>query len=87
VKVGFDVDGTLREYDDTPNYEVIQLYKLLESFGCEMIIWSGCGVDYASRWAEKFGLKGRVIAKGAEKVDLAVDDQSVRLGLLNLKVK
>jgi len=72
--VAFDVDGTLITYDDVPRYDVIQLYHLLESFGCQMFIWSGCGIDYAQRWSEKLGLKGRVVAKGSFKPHIAIDD-------------
>lgn len=95
--VAFDVDGTLIHQDsdlcDTPRYDVIQLYKLLESFGCTMYIWSGGGVDYAKRWAEKLGLNGTVIEKGSMIPDLAVDDMDLdfrrsekSLGKINLQV-
>src|SRR3989304_8868563 len=74
----FDVDGTLISMeDDTPRYEVIQLYKLLEKFGCEMFIWSGGGVDYAAMHARKLGLKGTVVAKGSFQPDIAIDDMDL----------
>lgn len=88
--VAFDVDGTLIEQigekEDTPRYHVIQLFKLFESLGCEMIIWSGGGVDYADRWAQKLGLDAKIIEKGSIKVDIAFDDMQVNLGKVNVVV-
>lgn len=78
MTVAFDVDGTLihmaGDLCDTPRYDVVQLFKLLEAFGCEMYIWSGGGIDYATRWRDKLGLKAEVIRKGSMTVDLAIDD-------------
>lgn len=66
MKVAFDVDGTLIYPDsDTPRYEVIALFKSLESFGCDMYIWSGGGINYAQRWSEKLGLKATIKPKRA----------------------
>jgi len=92
IKVAFDVDGTIlldeRHMDlfDTPNYPVIQLFKLFESFGCEMYIWSGGGKSYAIRWMQKFGLKATVVDKGSFVPDIAIDDEDVKLGKVNIKV-
>ena len=90
MKVAFDVDGTLihqvGQKEDTPRYEVIDLFHRLESFGCEMYIWSGGGFDYAERWRDKLGLKATIAVKGSFKPDMAVDDLDVELGLVNLKV-
>lgn len=86
LKVAFDTDGTLKTLTDTPRYEVIELFKKFEQFGCEMYIWSGSGQDYAARWAEKFGLKATVVVKGSFVPDIAVDDMDVTLGKVNLKV-
>jgi len=72
--VAFDVDGTLIEYDDTPRYDVIAFFKQFEQWGCEMIIWSGGGVDYAKHWAEKLGLEAKIIEKWSIKPDIAIDD-------------
>jgi phosphoserine phosphatase len=56
MKIAFDIDDTLiipsvaTGFDrDTPNYEMINLYKWFESQGHYMIIWSGGGVDYAKQ--------------------------------------
>jgi len=87
--VAFDVDGTLiyqiGEKEDTPKYEVINFYHLLEKFGCEMYIWSGGGNDYADRWKRKLGLNGSVVRKGSFKPDIAVDDEEVNLGKINIR--
>jgi hypothetical protein len=90
----FDIDGTILMDEtcgdpllfDTPCYPVIQLFKLLESFGCEMYIWSGGGKSYAIRWMQKFGLKAKVVDKGSFVPDISIDDEDVLLGKVNLKV-
>lgn len=85
AKICCDVDGTLIHHkDDTPRYEIIALLKSFEKLGCEIFIWSGGGVDYAQHWANKLGLKYPVIAKGSIKADIAIDDEEVGLGLVNL---
>jgi hydroxymethylpyrimidine pyrophosphatase-like HAD family hydrolase len=95
IKIAWDVDGTLiwdgqppyEDHADTPRYSVIRLYLMLESLGCEMYIWSGGGVDYARRWAEKLGLRQAIIvAKGSFVPDIAYDDEYVKLGKINIKV-
>lgn len=88
--VAFDVDGTLihqvGQKEDTPRYEVIALFKQFEKFKCEMVIWSGGGIDYAARWRDKLGLNARVVAKGSFQPDIAIDDYEVTLGKVNLTV-
>ena len=77
TKVAFDVDGTLiSDADDSPRYDVIQLFHLFEKFGCEMYIWSGGGIDYAKRWTEKLGLKAKIVEKFSKTFvpDIIVDD-------------
>jgi predicted HAD superfamily phosphohydrolase YqeG len=90
MKVAFDVDETLiRKNDfsmDIPRFEVIQLFRLMQGFGCQMYIWSGSGVDYAAHWRDKLGLDAIVVAKGSFKPNLAVDDMEVTLGLTSMKV-
>lgn len=93
--IAFDVDDTLlyppeatKLPIDTPNYETIQIYNWFQRQGNTMVVWSGGGVDYATRWAEKLGLKpDMVVAKGSIRVDLAFDDCDVELGTVNVKVK
>lgn len=90
LQIAFDVDGTLiyqiGENEDTPRYDVIALYHLFEKFENDMYIWSGSGIDYATRWKDKLGLIGEVVRKGSFKPDIAVDDEEVKLGIINLKV-
>lgn len=85
--VAFDVDGTLIGLQqDTPRYEVIKLFQLLEKFGFKMYIWSSGGMDYAEHWAFKLGLKAEIASKGGFIPDIAVDDEDVKLGKINIKV-
>lgn len=97
MKVAFDVDDTLIVPAvatgfpiDTPNYEVIALYRWFQAQGHHMIIWSGSGVDYAKRWAERLGLHADefpVKSTGTD-VDLAFDDcSSAFLGKITVHVK
>lgn len=93
--IAFDVDDTLLVPSvasgfgrDTPNYEVIAVYKWFQSQGHTMVIWSGSGIDWAKTWAEKFGLTADDFPKkGAYPVDMAFDDCDVKLGTVNVKVK
>lgn len=92
--IAFDVDGTLihqaGELIDTPRYDIIQLFKMFSNLGWTMYIWSGGGVDYATRWAEKLGLKATIVVKGSFKPDIAVDDMAheseFNLGTVNISV-
>jgi hypothetical protein len=90
MEVAFDVDGTLIHQgwvkEDTPRYDVIQFFHLFKSFECDMYIWSGGGLDYARRWRDKLGLEAEVIEKGSFRPDIAVDDEKVKLGVVNLRV-
>ncbi len=90
LNVAFDVDGTLihqvGEKEDTPRYDVITLFHFFEKRGNNMFIWSGGGVDYAERWANKLGLSAKIIPKGSIKPDLAIDDMNVNLGVVNIRV-
>jgi len=88
--VAFDVDGTLiyqvGEKEDTPRYKIVELFHLFEGLGYRMFIWSGSGLDYAERWARKLGLKAEIVPKGSIVPDIAVDDEDVELGTVNLRV-
>jgi len=96
VNIAFDVDGTLivpygttGSSTDTPNYDVIAIFRWFQSQGHHMIIWSGSGTDYAKRWADKLGLQAeiRVKQKSAD-VDIAFDDMSgADLGNVNISVR
>ena len=53
-----------------------------------MIIWSGSGIDWATTWAEKLGLKAEIRMKQKyDDIDLALDDCDVDLAKVNIKVK
>jgi hypothetical protein len=47
--VAFDVDMTLITEDRKPIYENIQLFQAFKRLGCDMVIWSGGGIDYATQ--------------------------------------
>lgn len=99
--VAFDVDDTLIVPsvaggfgNDTPNYETIAIFKWHEAMGHKMVIWSGSGNDWATRWAEKLGLEAEIWVKekqldqtGEPIVDIAYDDCDVDLAKVNIKVK
>lgn len=99
--IAFDVDDTLiipavatGLDQDTPNYEVIEIYKWFQKQGHTMIIWSGGGVEYAKMWASKLGLEPDMVVPkalttldGEPYVDIAFDDCDVILGKVNIKVK
>lgn len=91
-RIAFDVDGTLIKKTfsgDVPRYEIIQLLITFHSLGHTIIVWSGCGEDYARHWATKLGLEPyvRVMGKSKDfKPDLTFDDYEVDLGLVNITV-
>lgn len=98
--IAWDIDDTLIVPSvvtglptDTPNYENIAIYRWFKEQGCCMIIWSGGGVDYAARWAEKLGLEpDLIIPKTKESakehgVDICFDDCIVDLADKNFRVK
>ncbi len=82
VATGFDID--------TPNYELIAVYKWFQKQGACMVIWSGGGADYAKTWAMKLGLEAdEYLAKGTEtrEFDITFDDADMWAGKVNVKVK
>lgn len=96
MKIAFDVDDTLLTPSvatgfpvDTPNYEVIALYKWFQSQGHHMIIWSGSGIDWAQTWAQKFGLTADEfpVKQKRDDIDLCFDDCEVDLARLNVRVR
>lgn len=91
IKVAFDVDGTLIWNDDTPRWIGLDLLRWFYRLGNnkpDLIVWSGSGVEYAERWCEKLGIRHwvRVIEKGSEAVDIAIDDMPATEEGLNAKV-
>lgn len=95
MKIAFDIDDTIIVPSvvtgnvDTPNYDTIALYKWFQSQGCHMILWSGSGVDWATRWGEKLGLQPDEIRvkQKSEDVDICFDDCIVDLAKVNVRVK
>jgi len=92
----FDVDDTLivpcvaTGLDiDTPNYENIAIYRYFQKQGCHMIIWSGGGIDWATRWAEKLGLQPDEIRvkEKSDDIDICFDDCIVDLAKVNIRVQ
>jgi len=77
-KIAFDIDGTLIDMKNAPRYWVIDSLLWFKKIGWDVIVWSGGGVDYAKMVVRRLGLEDiiRVIPKGAEKVDIAVDDMA-----------
>ena len=100
--IAFDIDDTIISpcvatgfATDTPNYDVIAVYRFFQAQGHTMICWSGGGIDYARMWAEKLGLQPDQVMR-KEKVmdmndkpyvDIAFDDCIVDLATTNIKVK
>jgi len=95
----FDVDETLIDDDENPREKVVDFFKLLQFFGCQMVIWSNGGgpneknTDYAARIAKKLGLKALILEKGSIQADIVVDDLDMFtrisegiLGKVNIKV-
>jgi hypothetical protein len=99
--IAFDIDDTLLIPsvatgfgNDTPNYDTIAIYKWFQAQGNEMILWSGSGIDWATKWGEKLGLQPfevRVKEIGTSiqepDVDIAFDDCEVYLAKVNVRVK
>jgi ribonucleotide monophosphatase NagD (HAD superfamily) len=87
IKVAFDCNGTLLN-GDKPNYKIIKLFKIFQSFGCEMYIWSNCGVEYVQEVADFLQLKAVCVVKNETLLpDITIDDSEYEnLGQINLKV-
>lgn len=74
--IAFDTDGTLIHItEDVPRYDIIAIFLAFQKLGCKMVIWSGGGIDYATRWRDKLGLTAEVVAKGSFVPDIAFDDE------------
>ena len=87
-KIAFDCDLTLITHDDRPIYDNINVLRWVLAHNYDVIVWSGGGLSYAEMWVRRLGLEGlvRVIEKGSEEVDIAFDDEDVKLGKVNIKV-
>lgn len=96
MKIAFDIDDTLIVPSvatgldrDTPNYENIAIFKYFQAQGCEMVLWSGSGIDWAKTWGEKLGLVPFTVQvkQKDETVDICFDDCVVDLAKVNVRVK
>lgn len=99
MKIAFDIDDTLLvpsvvmgngvSGDNVPHHDVIAVYRWFQAQGCEMVLWSGSGIDWAKRWGEKFGLEPFTVRmkEKSEDIDIAFDDCVVNLGKVNVRVK
>ena len=103
--VAFDVDDTLIMPsvaagfgNDVPNYDNVHIAFWYLAQGHTVVVWSGSGKDWATRWAEKLGLlpndnvriwtKEKVLDKNDQPlVDIAYDDMEVQLAKVNIRVK
>ena len=95
MRVAFDIDDTLivpsvatGSDRDTPNYENIAAYRFFQFQGCEMILWSGSGMDWAKTWGEKLGLQPFTVQPKQKdlSVDICFDDCVVDLAKVNVRV-
>ena len=76
MRIAFDVDCCLISIKDTPNYGIIDLLQWFQAWEWDIYIWSGGGIDYAQRWADKLGFDfAKVIEKGSQPMDIVVDDE------------
>jgi hypothetical protein len=95
MNIFVDTDGCLIDYDDKPRREIIKFVKFLAKHTtADLYCWSGGGADYARMWAERLGIdhlfKGfatKFLAPPNVSVDLAIDDEDVKLGAANLRIK
>ena len=87
----FDVDGTLiyevGELEDTPRKEIVNmLHFFLKHTEFNVYVWSQGGVEYATEWMKKLNIDVDVIEKGSIYPDIAVDNEVVNLGRVNMRV-
>ncbi len=95
MRIAFDIDDTLiipsvvTGDRDVPNYDTIAIYKWFQAQGHTMILWSGSGIDWATTWGEKLGLRPDAVILKDKKggVDICFDDCDVDLATVNIKVK
>lgn len=86
IIVAFDVDDTLIDHNNLPRYDIVQVFHFFKKCGCEMVIWSQCGEEYARKWAKFLGLDARIIPKSSIRPHLTFDDAETANGLVSIKV-
>ena len=96
--VAFDCDDTLYKIvaengneREEPNLIVIELLQTFHALGCHIIVWSGGGQDYAEMWVRRLWLDSyvheiRCKPQEQQLVDIAIDDQPVKFGKVNILV-
>jgi len=90
MKIAFDVDGTLLDFNNNPRWEVLDMLRFL-SKKHTIIVWSGGGKEYAETIARKLMITpyiSKCCAKSLEEnVDLCFDDEPfVNLAKVNIQV-
>jgi hydroxymethylpyrimidine pyrophosphatase-like HAD family hydrolase len=85
--VAFDVDGTLLREDDSPREEMVTLLMMLVPY-CRVVVWSGCGLDYAAMQGRRLKLPDGItyMTKTGGFADISIDDQDVNLATVNIMV-
>lgn len=87
IKIAYDIDGTVIDYEGNPREDIIAILKMLQSLGCQTICWSMGGPEYTQNIVDYLGLKDiTVLKKGAIEVDLTFDDNQPFFGKVNIKV-
>lgn len=88
LTIAFDIDHTLIDENDRPIYQNINLLLWYVDRGYRVCVWTGGGISWGETIVRKLGLEDivEVIAKGSEKVDIAYDDENVKLGEMNIEV-
>ncbi len=91
--VAFDVDLTLIDKNNKINYNTLDLMRWFINNNDRVIVWSGGGIDWAERWVRHLGLQDKVqVAMKTQEnakalgIDIAVDDEFVTLGKVNIKI-
>lgn len=97
MKVAFDCDGTLLDYDNNLRDDMCRLLIAFIFAGAEVTVWSGGGKQYAQNVWHKVIHKYELMdtmsdlienvqckMKDGSKPDLTFDDQPVNLGVVNV---
>ena len=86
--IAFDIDGTLQGRYKI-NQDMFDLLYKFKELGADIIVWSGGGEDYATRFVQKHNLPAIPSMKRIDiKPDLVIDDiNTTQLGIINLYCK
>ena len=89
IKVAFDIDGCLIDYDGKPQKDMIELLRYFKQTGCEVCVWSGGGMNYIRHRIVQLGIEDLVVIriKGSFIPDIVFDDEDVNLGNINISVR